>query len=173
MRDAPDPALHMIPQDQLDRVLGQDMCDIDPTFLGFTEVYLHLSEIIPTYWTVVDLGCAFAPQVFFFKDHRSYIGVDLYTKERFTTPNATFYNMTIADFIDQHGPSFDQDTTFAICSYVPEWHNDNMRLARDAFKNVFTYYPARDPANRGIRLKPETIAALKAQSSTERGEASD
>ena len=143
LRDETDPALHLLPEYQLDRVLGQDICDIDPTFLGFTSIYLALASIIPKHWTIVDLGCAYAPQAFIFKDHRAYIGVDLgLAKERFEAENTTHYTMPIADFIDKHGPDLHEDTTFAICSYVPPWHHDNMALVRGAFKNVFTYYPS-------------------------------
>lgn len=67
-----DPIWHMMPQDQIDRVFGYHECDITPEFLGFTEVYLHLSCIIPTHWTVVDLGCAYAPQAFLFGDYILY-----------------------------------------------------------------------------------------------------
>ena len=140
-----DPALHLIPVEQLHRVFSQDMCDIDTEFLGFTEIYLALSLIIPKHWTIIDLGCAFAPQAFIFRDHKAYIGVDMGDRERFVAPNTTHYVMTISAFIEQHAPSFDQDTTFAVCSYVPPWHDDNMALARAAFKNVFTYYPSGGP----------------------------
>lgn len=140
-----DPAYHLIPTEQLGRVFGQEMCDIDGSFLGFTEIYFALAGIVPKHWTIVDLGCAYSPQAFIFKDHKAYIGVDLYAKERFKAPNTTHYNMPISKFIEAHGPEFDQDTTFAICSYVPPWHDDNMALARQHFKNVFTYYPAKTP----------------------------
>lgn len=140
-----DPIWHMMPADQIDRVLNQDMCDVDPTFLGFTEIYEHLAAIIPLHWTVVDLGCAFSPQAILFKEHRAYVGVDFGTKERFSAPNTVHHEMTIAEFIAQHGGSFDKATTFAICSYVPPWHDDNRRLARESFENVFVYYPAGGP----------------------------
>lgn len=144
-----DPVWHLMPPDQIDRVLRQDMCDIGPEFLGFTDIYLALAKIIPTYWTVVDLGCAFAPQAIIFRDHKAYIGVDAGVGERFSAPNTTHYTMTIADFIAEHAASLDKELTFAICSYVPPWYGtDNLRLTREAFKNVFTYYPARDPNER-------------------------
>lgn len=53
--------------------------------------------------------------------------------------------MTSADFIAKHADTFDKDRTFAICSYVPPWHgHDSLKLTREHFKNVFTYYPASD-----------------------------
>lgn len=141
-----DPAWHLMPPDQIDRVLGQEICDIAPEFLGFTDIYLALASIIPKHWTVIDLGCAYAPQAIIFRDHKAYIGVDAGGGERFHAPNTTHHTMTIADFIAEHGTSFDQDRTFAICSYVPPWFgSNNLKLARESFKNVFTYYPASDP----------------------------
>lgn len=135
----------LIPDEQYDRVFGQDMCDIDTEFLGFTNIYEALSEIIPTHWTIVDLGCAYSPQAWLFRNHKAYFGVDYGVKERFIAPNTTHFEGTIREFIERHISDFDQATTFAICSYVPPWHDDNMKLARDSFKNVFTYYPAGAP----------------------------
>lgn len=136
-----DPIFHLMPDDQLTRVFDQDMVDIDPEFLGFTAIYQSLAAIIPKHWTVVDLGCAYAPQSHLFKDHAAYIGVDLLPKERFSAANSTFYDMTIKHFIDQHAGRLNKDTTFAICSYVPPWQDDNRALARAAFHNLFVYYP--------------------------------
>lgn len=132
----------LIPQEQFDRVLADGMCDIDYEFLGFTDIYESLAYIIPHHWTVVDLGCAYAPQAFLFRNHKAYIGIDQSDCERFVAPNTTHYRMTIRDFVDAHLSDFSQDTTFAICSYVPPWHDDNRMIARQNFKNVFTYYPA-------------------------------
>jgi len=145
MADPLDPIYHLLPQEQLDRVFGQRMVDIDPTFLGFTNVYMALASIIPKHWTIIDLGCSYAAQSILFKDHQSYIGVDMRDAERFETENTTHHVMPIWEFIEEYADSFDMETTFAICSYVPPWRNDNMLLARTTFKNVFTYYPAKTP----------------------------
>lgn len=140
-----DPAFELLPREQLDRVFSHDMCDISPEFLGFTNIYLALADIIPMHWTIVDLGCAYAPQAFIFARHKAYIGVDASECERFTAPNTTHYRMTNGEFISRHAGDFDQSTTFAICSYVPPWYGDDSRaLAQASFKNVFTYYPAGD-----------------------------
>lgn len=154
-----DPAWHLMPADQLERVFNQQECDIDQEFLGFTNVYLALATIIPKHWTVIDLGCAYAPQAMIFKDHVRYLGIDYGGKERFHAPNTEHFDMTIATFISRHIHDFDQNTTFAICSYVPPWHNDNVDLARSSFKNVFTYYPSGGhnyfpPSIKGTAQKP-------------------
>ena len=142
--------LLILPRDQRERVFNQDRGDIGPEFLGFVDIYVALAKIIPVHWTVVDLGCAYAPQAFLFKGHAKYVGVDLPGSyfdreggmtERFVAPNSMFYEMTIADFCERHASEFDQETTFAICSYVPPWYGDNCELARRAFRYVFTYYP--------------------------------
>lgn len=140
--DGIDPAWHMMPAGQIDRVFNQDMCEIDPYFLGFTDIYLALASIIPTHWTVIDFGCAYAPQAIIFQKHKAYIGVDASECERFSAPNTTHYCMTTADFIAEHGPAIDRRTAFAICSYVPLWYGHNSReLVRQNFEHVFTYYP--------------------------------
>lgn len=135
--------LSMLPAEQLDRVLGSHQCDIEPDFLGFVGIYDRLAQIVPRSWTVVDLGCAYAPQAFFFATHAAYIGVDLLTPldARFVAPNSQHLHMPIADFVEQHSAKLHQGTTFAICSYVPPWHGNNIKLVREAFSNVFRFYP--------------------------------
>lgn len=138
---------------QIDRVLASGSGDIDAEFLGFTDIYQHLSQVIPKHFTVVDLGCAYAPQAFYFRNHRAYIGVDLpmpeHPIERFSFKNSRFYLMPIKDYIAVEvvlNKEFDLDTAFAICSYVPSWVGDNSEMVRRAFKNCFVFYPAGDPA---------------------------
>lgn len=131
----------MLPEDQKKRVFKSDMCDIDGEFLGFVDFYYHLSRIIPKEWAVVDLGCAYAPQCFYFEGHRKYIGVDLLVKEHFYGVNSVFYEMSIEQFLREHLFEYDLDSTFAICSYVPPWGADNAKLVRESFKNCFVYYP--------------------------------
>lgn len=132
----------MLPPKQAKRVFKSKNCDIAPDFLGFVGIYERLAEIIPTHWTVIDLGCAYAPQAFFFRNHRAYVGVNLRDVERFSTPNSKHYDMSIEDFIAKHAAEYDQNKTFAICSYVPPWGGDNGAMVRAAFKNVFVYYPS-------------------------------
>lgn len=132
-----------LPSEQWERVVASDMCDIDPEFLGFVDIYHYLAKIVPEDWTVVDLGCAYAPQAFQFERHRRYIGVDMLTpmNSRFCARNTTHYEMRIGDFIAAHGGEYDKRSTFAICSYVPPWGGDNQRAAIEAFSNVFSFYP--------------------------------
>ncbi len=132
--------LDIIPQEQQDKVFNQD-CDIDYEFLGFTKMYKHLSFIIPKHYVIIDLGCAYNAQCYYFKEHKKYIAVDISDIHKFSTDNCKIYKMTIKKFIEKHISKFDLEETFAICSYVPSWGADNMKLVRESFKNVFTYYP--------------------------------
>lgn len=143
LHDASNAALlRMLPRDQVDRIMNGD-ADIDVEFLGFVSIYDQLSKIIPHDWTVIDLGCAYAPQCFFFQDHAGYVGVDLIpSSARFAAANTSHSVKTIAEFVAADVDGYDLDRTFAICSYVPPWHGDNRAIARATFKNVFVYYPA-------------------------------
>ena len=139
---ANDYVLDMIPSEEVERVLSQNMCDIEPGFLGFMDVYYHLAQIIPEHFTVVDLGCAYAAQGYLFTEHKAYIGVDSYEGTVcFNAPNSTIHRCTIREFVDGDAKSLNMPETFAICSYVPPWGEDNMALVRSTFRNVFTYYP--------------------------------
>ena len=86
--------LAQLPRDQWDLIMEQDYyaaSQIDPTFLGFVDVYYHLAAIIPRHWTIVDLGCAYAPQAFCFQHHKKFVGVDIDTPIDFMrrTPHTT------------------------------------------------------------------------------------
>lgn len=131
----------LLPKDQIERVLNQEMCDIDLEFLGFTDIYYHLSQIIPKHFTVVDLGCAYNAQCFYFTDHKKYIAVDVTMNEVFKSDNCILVNRSIQAFIKFNNGRLNLDETFAICSYVPPWYNDNTKLVRETFKNCFVYYP--------------------------------
>ena len=133
--------LSLIPQEQIDRVFDQKYCDIDIEFMGFIDIYKKLSEIIPKHFTVVDLGCAYNPQCFYFKDHKKYIAVDISDCEKFKSDNCEIFNKSIEDFIKEDISDLNLNETFAICSYVPPWGGDNRKMVREAFQNQFIYYP--------------------------------
>lgn len=131
--------LKLLPVNQIDQVFSQEYCDIDYEFLGFTDIYEHLSEIIPLHFTVIDLGCCYAPQCFYFRKHKKYIGVDMFDCVRFHSENTVHYLKTISEFIRDDLFELDLDETFAICSYVPSTERGLIRMK---FKNVFVYYPS-------------------------------
>lgn len=146
----------MIPEEQKVQVFkGTAQAEIDSTYLGDILTYQRLSELIPKEWTVVDLGCSYNAQSYLFQDHMRHIAVDFggdynetgEDKEylrvfRFMAPNCEFYNMTIKEFIDQHLKKLDLDTTFAILNWVPPWVDDNNKLVRENFRNLYIRYPA-------------------------------
>lgn len=136
--------LKIIPECQLDAVFGQDICDIDYEFIGFVGIYDSLSKIIPKHFTVIDFGCSYNAQCFFFDKHKKYIAVDISKVVKFKSKNCEIFEMPISEFIERHSGELDKSKTFAICSYVPPWHDDNIKLVRENFTNVFTFYPAQD-----------------------------
>lgn len=138
-----DDLMSVIPKEQIDAVFAYEKCDIDASFLGFTEVYKQLSSIIPKDFIVIDLGCAYAPQCYYFTKHKQYIGVEIEPCAQFHTENTTHYHMSIQKFIGEELPKMNLrlEKVFAICSYVPDF--DAQRLVRMTFPNTFVYYPAR------------------------------
>lgn len=148
--------LEDLPKEQLQAVMQSEAwgVDIDSEFLGFIEVYEALSLIIPKHFVVVDLGCGYNAQSFCFKDHKQVIAVDLpdtwYKTVRFKSDNCKLVISTIEQFIKDWKDNLDMDETFAICSYVPPWHGDNIKMVREAFKNVFTFYPSNKKQSEAI-----------------------
>lgn len=135
-----------IPKEEFNRIMSQDYCELDYTFLGFIEVYKSLLNFVPKHYTIVDLGCYIAAQSYYFKEYKKYIGVDICDLNRFTPNNAEHHYCSIQDFIANKFDKLDLDTTFAICSYVSD--SNAIKLARETFKNILVYYPARDKSNR-------------------------
>ena len=153
--------LSLLPKEQLERVLNQRQCDIEPDFLGFIDVYEHLAQIIPLHFTVIDLGCAYNPQCFLFIRHKKYIAVDLFNGEKFKSENCDLITKSIEQFIQEDLIKYDLNETFAICSYVG---TDLQRIVQSAFKNVFTYYPCHKEAQNKLhdaisgRLREKNLA---------------
>jgi len=117
-------------------VLEQDMVDIDGTFLGFVDTYYYLSKLIPTSWIIVDFGCAYNPQAYFFRKHRAFIGVDTGIRKRFHFENTELFNGTITDYLKQKPL---KEKVFAICNNVPSAETS---LVREYYPNCYIYYVA-------------------------------
>lgn len=66
----------LIPEEEMQKVLESPFCEVDNDYLGFTEVYGNLAEIIPKDKVILDLGCYAGLQGYFFRDHKGYIGID-------------------------------------------------------------------------------------------------
>jgi hypothetical protein len=127
--------------EQIEEVFKQDEVEILPDFLGFIATYYYLSKIIPLHFTVIDFGCGYNAQSFYFKNHKHYIGVDGWPGiKRFQAPGTDFYECHISEFIKNN--KFDVDSVFAICSYVPDWNYRNRELVKENFSNVFIFYPS-------------------------------
>lgn len=123
--------------EQCERVFNSHRCDIDPTFLGFVYTYYHLSKLIPKYFMVVDLGCAFSPQGYYFTDHKKYIGVDVgESSSRFSFGNTEHIVSTINDYLENYAS--DPLDAFAICNYVPL---RNYKTIGHTFPNLYVFYP--------------------------------
>lgn len=119
------------------RIKNQDCVDIDVDFLGFIEQYNCLAKIIPLNFHIYDIGCALAPQAYYFRKHISYLGIDPFKRERFSFENTKFYVGKIEDFIEEKIEI--KKPNFAICNYVP---NLNKELVSKHFDNMFIFYPS-------------------------------
>jgi hypothetical protein len=142
--------LSVVPQ-QCHLVLHQPYADIDPSFLGMVETYEALSHLIPKHWTVLDIGCSYAPQAYYFREHKRYIGVNLPQRPRLQTfcfANSEFVWMRGEDFINSKHALMLQlnlEQTFAICNYVPDSNDVLGKAVRGTFKNLYCFYPSGTP----------------------------
>ena len=140
-----DNVFEYLPIEEADRLFKKNHkmgANMDYSFMGFTRVYQSLLSIVPKHFTIIDLGCCYAPQCYFFKDYKRYIGVDYLEEERFATENSTHFVMSIQKFINEILPELylDLSQCFAVCSYVSD--AKATELARKTFPNILVYYPA-------------------------------
>lgn len=142
---------------QVGHILDGNGGDIDPSFLGFLGFYYSLAQVIPRGRVVYDLGCAYACQSWFFRDHAGYVGVDssVPLADRLVLPGHAHFQADVVGFLEAEklgGPSF------AICNYVPLRSGDLARV-KAAFDHLFVFYPdPRDePGDEPPWLKSEVL----------------
>ena len=63
-------------------------------------VYKGISEIIPTYYTIVDCGCGAGLQQVFFNKHAGYIGIDKFSAFVKISKNAKFIKGDIPEVLE-------------------------------------------------------------------------
>ena len=118
--------------------------DINKEFMGFVSIYKHLSHIIPKEFTVIDAGCAYAPQSEYFKDFAGYVGIDFVpTDTRFVTENSIHFQEDANKFLNsEYSKNIDKEKVFVIINYVPysELLLDN--FVGSGYRNIFRLYPS-------------------------------
>lgn len=145
----------MIPQSVLDKLWDDNyLVDLDYTFLGFEEVYRGVTQFVPKDKVIIDLGCAYGTQSYYFVAYKQYIGVDLRVLSPVKTDNSTYYiGITIQDFINKIFTTLnlDKEDVFAICSYVPDV--EARELVAQTFPYHLVYYPSGKPTEKLKKTK--------------------
>lgn len=146
---------HLIPREKLDYLFTHSDragAEMDPTFLGFEDVYRYASLNIPKDKIILDLGCAYATQSYYFTDFEKYIGVDIEGNENSVihTDNSAFYFTSIQDFIENIYPTLniEKQDVYAICSAVPD--KEAVNLAKATFPNLLYWYPGDKLSNKAL-----------------------
>lgn len=154
----------LIPKEKIDQIFLKSEtagAELDYEFLGFEEVYKAVTLFVPKNRVIIDFGCGYAFQSWYFRDYRKYIGVDVGSGcedvlKILEVGNSDFYRISIQEFIDNRvrKDSFGFhhiiisateteriENVFAICSYVPS--TEAQRLVRETFPHCLVYYPHR------------------------------
>lgn len=134
----------MIPKEKIDNMFENSNtlgAECDYTFLGFEEVYKAVTLFVPKSKVIIDLGCAYAFQSWYFRDYRKYIGVDAHIADVLETENSEFHITSIQNFIKHVFPKLGHsiDEVFAVCSYVPD--KNAREMVRNFFPHCLVYYP--------------------------------
>lgn len=62
--------LSLIPKEEIEK-LKNNIGDCCAEFMGFVDIYYHLSQIVPKYYTIIDFGAAYNTQNYFSQKIRS------------------------------------------------------------------------------------------------------
>lgn len=135
----------LIPREKLDELFKNSnaSAELDKSFLGFEKVYKSVLNFVPKSKIIIDFGCSYATQSWYFRDYKKYIGIDSDTNENSVihTENSEYYYTSIQNFIVNIFPNLNipKENVFAICSYVPD--EKAREMVRERFPNCLVYYP--------------------------------
>lgn len=136
----------LIPRKKIEYIFEKsETCgaECDYQFLGFEDVYKAVTLFVPKGRVIIDLGCCYAFQSWYFRDYKKYIGVDCGIKDKVVlhTDNSEFYFTSIQKFILEVFPKlgYEKENIFAICSYVPD--NEARQMVKEFFPYCLVYYP--------------------------------
>ena len=91
------------------------------------KTYKLISEIIPTYCTIVDCGCGAGLQQVFFNKHKGYIGIDSYSEFVEVSRNAKFIKGDVPEVLKD----METDPTYVgvsvLCGSVWPYIGDAMK----------------------------------------------
>lgn len=115
--------------------------EMDYTFLGFEEIYQKVAKEVQKSMIIIDFGCCYAFQSWYFRDFKQYIGVDACTptEQRLKIPKSAHYDMSIQRFIEWGYAPTNRENVFTICSYVPD--EEARKMVVKNFENHYVYYP--------------------------------
>ena len=139
--------------------------ELDFTFLGFEDIYRDVLNSVSKDKTIIDLGCGYAAQGYYFLEHEKYIGVDTCGNSDTVIhiENSEFYFMSIQEFIKDVLPTLDIDpkNAFAVCSYVPDIAA--RKFVMETFPYCRVYYPGSISVWKLPEGKMQTKSALSDQ----------
>lgn len=122
-----------IPKEELERVFLESdsaSAEMDYSFMCFEDAYRIAAEIAQKDTIILDFGCAYAPQSYYFTKCEKYIGIDLPFRNnvKFTPPNAEFFLMKGQEFIEKvfYTKGYNLTKVIAICSWVPDEELQNI-----------------------------------------------
>ena len=137
--------IQKIPKRELDRVISESQtasAEMDLSFLCFEEVYERVSKFCNKETIILDFGCSYAAQSYWFTHCKKYIGIDLpfYNNVKFRTNNSEIYLMSGQDFIKNELPklNINQENIVAVCSYVPD--EELQKMVSETFKYNYVQY---------------------------------
>lgn len=136
---------YLIPISEINRVFDESdsaSAELDSEFLCFEEVYEKVKQHCRKDTIVIDFGCSYMAQAYWFTDCKKYIGVDLPFRNnvKFKTENSEVYLMSGQKFIKEVLPTLDLDmeNVIAVCSYVPD--EELQKIVAETFKYNYVRY---------------------------------
>lgn len=146
MKHEPCELFQIIPKEKIEQIFRTSntvSAECDQTFLGFEDVYKAVTLFVPKNRVIIDFGCGYAFQSWYFREYKKYIGIDNTTCsfDVLKTENSEFYFTSIQDFIQNVFPKkgYEPEDVFAVCSYVQDVNAREM--VKKSFPYCLVYYP--------------------------------
>ena len=133
----------LIPKSEIERVFTESDtagAELARDFLCFEDVYEEVTKYVDKDTTIIDFGCAYAPQAWWFTGCKKYIGINpsFGNNVRFKTYNSEIHLMTGQEYIKKMPKDMDLSKVIAVCSYVPDL--ELQQMVADKFPYCYVVY---------------------------------
>jgi len=138
--------------DQIQRLLDWEFSELDVEG-PWSGPYAWAAEVIPTDYTILDLGCYLGTQAVVFQNHVKYIGIDTSGAPTLHLANTEYHPADIAEVVAKPEKFLGSDLSkvAALSFFVPDFRTvAQTEKLRQVFPNHAVVYPREQPILGGL-----------------------